>query len=77
MWRWLDYVPLVPLAIAAVVLGLSPPLAEPHLLQKLRLLVNGQPLQRIDLIDLLLHLVLPFLLALKLLRALGVRRHGG
>jgi hypothetical protein len=68
MLRWLDRLPLVPLAIAAVLLGLSPPLSEPHLLQKLRLLYAGQLDQPLDVFDLFLHASLPLLLLLKLLR---------
>jgi hypothetical protein len=65
---WLDHVPLVPLAIGAVLLGLSPPLEEPHLWEKAKMLMDGEQLRPVDLFDLIMHASLPFLLALKLLR---------
>ena len=68
MLRWLDYVPLAPLVVAAVILALSPPLAEPHLLQKLKLLAAGELTQPIDWFDFALHAFLPVLLLLKFLR---------
>lgn len=68
MLRWLDKLPLAPLAVAAVVLGLSPSLSEPHLWQKLKLLFTGELNQPIDLLDLLMHASLLLVLVLKLLR---------
>ncbi len=68
MLRWLDYVPLLPLAIAAGAMALSPPLAEPHLWQKLRLFASGHALRPIDIYDFVLHVSLPVLLLLKWLR---------
>jgi len=72
--RWLDHLPIAPLAIAAVLLGLSPPLAEPHLWQKFKLLVANELHQSIDIWDFLLHLSLIVVLALKLVRMNGLRR---
>lgn len=65
----------MPLAVAAVVLGLSPFPAEPHLLQKLRLLFAGRLDRPLDIFDLAMHASLPIVLALKLLRRrrLGLR----
>jgi hypothetical protein len=74
MLRWLDKVPLVPLAVAAVLLGLSPGLTEPHLVQKLRLLYAGQLDQPLDIFDLILHASLPLVLLLKFLRMLALER---
>lgn len=76
MLRWLDRLPLAPLVVAAVVLGLSPLLPEPHLLQKLRLLADGQLDKPVDRLDLLMHASLPLLLVLKWIRSRQVhRRH--
>ncbi len=72
--RWLDYLPIVPLAIAAVLLGLSPPFAEPHLWQKLKLLASGQLDQSIDILDFFLHASLIVILALKLVRLRELQR---
>lgn len=67
-FRWLDYLPITPLAVAAIVLGLAPPLAEPHLWRDIKLLVTGQLLRPLDILDFWLHATLPLLLALKLVR---------
>lgn len=69
MLRWLDRVPLAPLAVAAVLLGSSPfPSEPPHLTQKLALLIAGRLDQPIDVFDLAMHASLPLVLILKLLR---------
>ena len=75
MLRWFDKIPLAPLAVAAVLLGLSPSLSEPHLWQKLRLLSAGGLDQPIDVLDLVLHASLPLALVLKLIRLRGLDRH--
>lgn len=75
MLRWLDNLPLVPLTIAALLLGLSPVLSEPHLLQKLRLLFAGRLNEPLDIFDLAMHASLPLLLVLKLLRLRQLERH--
>lgn len=75
MLRWLDRLPLAPLVVAAVVLGLSPLLPEPHLLQKLGLLFEGQLDKPIDRLDLLMHASLPLLLVLKWIRSHQIHHH--
>jgi hypothetical protein len=72
--RWLDYLPIVPLTIAAILLGLSPPFAEPHLWQKFKLLAANELRQSIDISDFFLHLSLIVVLALKLVRVKELRR---
>ena len=52
---------------AAVVLGLAPFRPEPHLVEKLRMLVNGQLTVPIDIFDLFLHGAPLLLVAGKLL----------
>lgn len=52
---------------AAVVLGLAPFRPEPHLVEKLRMLVNGQLTAPIDIFDLFLHGAPLLLVAGKLL----------
>lgn len=61
-----------------MLLALSPPFEEPHLWQKLKLLAAGRLVERIDIVDLALHAVLPLLLLLKVLRVhvLGRARSG-
>lgn len=71
--KWLDSIPLIPLAIGAVLLGLAPFRPEPHLLEKLGMLFDGNLSRPIDIFDLVLHSSLPLLLLLKAVRTL-VRR---
>lgn len=65
---WLDNVPLIPLAVGALFLGLAPFTPEPHLWEKLKMLAVGQLTRPIDIFDLVMHAALPFLLVLKLAR---------
>jgi len=65
---WIDKLPLLPLLIAALALGLAPFYPEPHLWEKLKMLVEGTLVRPIDIFDLLLHASAPLLLLLKLLR---------
>jgi hypothetical protein len=64
----LDRIPLVPLTIAAVLLGLAPMSPEPHLVEKLRMLAAGSLSKPIDIFDLLMHGTPLVLLVLKLFR---------
>ncbi|MEA3412458.1 MAG: RND transporter [Pseudomonadota bacterium] len=66
--RWLDRIPLVPLIIVALLLGLVPFQHEPHLWEKLKMLASGSLSRPIDIFDLVLHAAAPALLALKLAR---------
>lgn len=68
--NWLDRIPLFPLSIGAILLGLAPFRPEPHLWEKLRMLVTGSLNQSLDIFDLALHGTLPVLLLLKLARYL-------
>lgn len=68
--RWLDHVPLIPLAIGAVFLGLAPLMPEPHLWEKLKMLVTGELYYPLDIFDLAMHAALPVLLALKIVRVI-------
>ncbi len=66
--RWLDKIPLYMLLIAALTLGLAPFLPQPHVLEKLQMLLAGTLTAPIDIFDLLLHGTPIVLLGLKLLR---------
>ena len=66
--RWMDAVPLIPLAVGAVLLGLAPITPEPHLWQKLKMLAAGRLSQPVDIFDLVMHGALPLLLVAKLVR---------
>ncbi|MGV8830559.1 MAG: hypothetical protein ACOH2N_01180 [Devosia sp.] len=65
---WLDSVPVTPLIILALTLGLAPFVPEPHLVEKLRMLVAGQLTRPIDIFDMVLHGTPWLLLAAKLIR---------
>ena len=64
----LDQLPLGILVIAALTLGLAPFVPEPHLWEKLKMLVAGQLVRPLDIFDLALHAAPWLLLAAKLLR---------
>jgi hypothetical protein len=70
--KWLDKIPLLPLAIIAVMLGILPypSQPQPHLLEKLGMLFQGTLVKPIDIFDLLLHGTPSILLLLKGVRAI-------
>ncbi|WP_373506399.1 RND transporter [Thiocapsa sp.] len=74
MLSWTDRIPLYLFLVAALTLGLSPFLPEPHLWEKLKMLADGTLGKPIDIFDLVLHATPWVLLILKLLRLL-TRRH--
>jgi hypothetical protein len=64
----LDQLPLSILIIAALTLGLAPFFPEPHITEKIRMLLAGNLTKPMDIFDFLMH-GLPFiLLAAKLAR---------
>lgn len=73
MWNWLDKIPLLPLVVGALLLGAAPFVPEPHLVEKLRMLMAGELARPIDVFDLLLHGALPLLLLFKLGRMAAAR----
>ena len=66
--KLLDQIPLSMLALAAMLLGLAPFSPEPHLVEKLRMLVQGGLTRPVDIFDLVLHGAAPLLLVAKLVR---------
>lgn len=64
----LDQIPLSILILAALTLGLAPFFPEPHIWEKLKMLVAGELGRPVDVFDLLLHAAPWLLLAAKLLR---------
>ena len=53
--KFFKQIPWVILIPAAVLLGLAPFRPEPHLLEKLRMLTEGQLIRPVDIFDLILH----------------------
>jgi hypothetical protein len=74
---WLDRFPLGLLIALALWLAVAPIAPEPHLVEKLRLLVGGALTRPIDIFDLLLHTVPLVLLLVRLLRDARRRRRSG
>lgn len=68
MMAWLDRLPLGAIAILALFLALAPLYPEPHLWQKLKMLVDGTLSRPIDIFDLFLHGTPMVLLIIKLVR---------
>ena len=66
--KWIDNLPLSLLLIAALLLGLAPFTNEPHLWQKLKMLLDGSLSRPIDIFDLILHGTPAALLIIKLVR---------
>ncbi|THD84221.1 RND transporter [Aliigemmobacter aestuarii] len=53
--QFLDSLPLNILILASLTLGLAPFFPEPHIVEKLRMLAQGQLTKPIDIGDLLMH----------------------
>jgi hypothetical protein len=68
MLKLIDKIPLLPLAILAIFMMLAPFVPEPHLLEKSRMLMNGELSRGIDIFDLFWHSFLIVLLIIRLLR---------
>lgn len=66
--EFIDKIPLWPLVAFAVFMSLAPFSPEPHLLEKSRMLVNGELTKGIDIFDLFWHALFPVLLLLRLIR---------
>jgi len=64
----LDQIPLNILILAALTLGLAPFLPEPHIWEKLKMLIAGTLTRPIDIFDFLMHATPWVLLIAKLLR---------
>lgn len=70
---WFDAIPLDILILVALGLGLAPFFPEPHLVEKIRMLVQGQLSRPVDIFDLLMHAAPIALLVAKLLRMAYLR----
>lgn len=64
--KWLDKISLIPLVIVAAFLTFAPFVPEPHLWEKLKMLVAGELVKPLDMFDLLMHSVPLALLLVKL-----------
>lgn len=65
---WLDRFPLALLILLTAWMAVAPISPEPHLVEKLRMLLEGTLRRPLDIFDLFFHLVPAALLAVKLVR---------
>ena len=72
--RWLDRISLLTLVIIAIPLALAPFVPEPHLWEKMRMLMAGQLTRTIDITDLLMHAAPVVLLLMKLIRIIRQKK---
>ena len=68
MLKWLDRFPLVWLTVLAVWMLIAPLSPEPHVVEKIRLLGQGQLTRPLDIFDLLMHSTPLVLLLIRLVR---------
>ena len=55
MLKFIDSTPLSFFVILSLFLGLAPFFPEPHLVEKLRMLINGELVRPIDMFDFIMH----------------------
>ena len=67
MFKLIGKIPLLPLVLIAIFMALAPFSPEPHLVEKTRMLFNGELNKGIDIFDLFWHCLFLILLALRLL----------
>ena len=63
--------PWIVLILGSLTLGLAPFSPQPHLFEKIHMLINGELSRGIDFFDLFLHGVFPFLLIVKIALSLS------
>ncbi len=68
MFKLIDKIPLLPLTVAAIFMMLAPFSPEPHLLEKTRMLMNGELTKGIDIFDLFWHSLFLIVLLIRLVR---------
>ncbi len=66
--HWIDKTPVGLFALVALTLGLAPFFPEPHIWQKLQMLISGELARPLDIFDLVLHGAPWMLLSIKLVR---------
>ena len=71
---WLDQFSLTLIILACILLGLAPFFPEPHIWEKLKMLVSGTLVRPLDVFDLILHATPFIVLILKLIRMWQVGR---
>jgi hypothetical protein len=64
--KWLCKIPLIPLILVAIFIGLAPFVPQPHLWEKLNMLFDGTLSRPMDIFDLFWHGTVPLLLVIKI-----------
>lgn len=70
--KWLDKIPFIVLIIICITLGLAPFSPEPHVIEKLKMLISGGLIKPLDIFDFVLHGTPWILLGLKSIRHFGM-----
>ncbi len=73
MLRWINKIPLVIIILGILTLGLAPFSPEPHLVEKLRMLLAGVLIKPVDIFDLCLHATFPVLFIIKIISIIFYR----
>ena len=73
MRSFLEFIPLPIVLLLCLTLGLAPFVPQPHLFEKLRMLISGTLSKPVDIFDLILHASPFLLLAAKLMVIRGGR----
>ena len=71
---FLRRIPYLPLVIAAIALGLAPLSLQPHLVEKIDLLIAGGMFRPIDIFDLIMHMAPTLLIIMKLIEGRNIQR---
>jgi len=74
MKKFLDKIPMLMLIIITIFLGLAPFIPEPHLWQKINMLISGELSKPIDIFDLFMHGTPAVLLLLKVFFTFNFKR---
>ena len=72
--QWLDNISWGMLIAAALLLGLAPFYPEPHIVEKIRMLLQGTLKRPLDIFDLLYHSLPILLLLIKCARTLTLKQ---
>jgi len=71
--KWLDKLPWIIIIVTVLTIGLAPFLPEPHVLQKIKMLLAGTLAKPIDIFDLLMHGTPWVILVLKTIRQFAAK----
>ena len=66
--KWIDKIPLLPLSIASIFMLGAPFVPEPHLLEKIGMLMAGELSKPLDIFDMFWHVMPLTLLLIRLSR---------